>query len=71
MEAARVHHNLVEVSFVVLAEVLAMVEEEVEEVEVVVVVNPDLLEEVVATLVECQIFVLKHHQADEAGKSTS
>ena len=44
---------------------------EVEEVEVVVVVNPDLLEEVVATLVECQIFVLKHHQVDEAGKSTS
>ena len=69
MEAARVHHNLVEVSFVVLAEVQAMVE--VEEVEVVVVVNPDLLEEVVATLVECQIFVLKHHQVDEAGKSTS
>ena len=69
MEAARVHHNLVEVSFVVREGVQAMVE--VEEVEVVVVVNPDLLEEVVATLVECQIFVLKHHQADEAGKSTS
>ena len=70
MEAARVHHNLVEVSFVVREGVRAMVEVG-EEVEVVVVVNPDLLEEVVATLVECQTFVLKHHQADEAGKSTS
>lgn len=70
MEAARVHHNLVEVSFVVREGVRATVEVG-EEVEVVVVVNPDLLEEVVATLVECQIFVLKHHQVDEAGKSTS
>ena len=70
MEAARVHHNLVEVSFVVRVGVRATVEVG-EEVEVVVVVNPDLLEEVVATLVECQIFVLKHHQVDEAGKSTS
>ena len=71
MEAARVHHNLVEVSFVVREGVRATVPEVGEEVEVVVVVNPDLLEEVVATLVECQIFVLKHHQVDEAGKSTS